>query len=214
MRKIILDTETTGLNNLSNKIIEIGAIETFDNLPSGEIFHVYINPMMYVDEACYQVCGLTNEFLKDKPLFKDIINSFSDFIGEDPIVAHNATFDVGFLNMERQSIGLAPLKNEVIDTLKIARKVFPGLPCSLDALCKRFKISLHKRSKHGALVDAELLTKVYFNLLQMQTFEYSLLDVEEDNILVEVNFSRDPLVIQDEMDIQEHLRFVETYLKI
>jgi DNA polymerase-3 subunit epsilon len=208
MRKLILDTETTGLSKNYNKIIEIGVVETVDNIPTGEFFHVYLNPMMVVSEESFNVCGLTNEFLNDKPLFKDIVRDLDVFLGNDPIVAHNASFDMGFLNMERESIGLAPLTNEVIDTLKIARKVFAGLPCSLDALCKRFKVSLHKRDKHGALLDAELLTKVYFYLLEKQSNENSLLEIESELVVVECYFQRPPLLVIDEEDKKKHLEFL------
>lgn len=212
MRKIILDTETTGLSRSHNKIIEIGALETFDNIPSGEFFHVYLNPGVPITAECFRICGLSEEFLQDKPIFKDIVKDLDEFIGGDPIIAHNASFDMGFLNMEREQIELPPLKNEVIDTLKIARKVFPGLPCSLDALCKRFKVSLHKRDKHGALVDSELLAKVYFYLLEKQSNEYSLLDIPLEEVIMEIPFSRSPLVIHDLLDEKEHLFFLEKFI--
>lgn len=211
MRKLILDTETTGLSKSSNKIIEIGIVETVDNLPTGETFHRYLNPMMTVSEESFKICGLTNEFLNDKSLFKDIVSDFDRFIGNDPIIAHNASFDMGFLNMERELIGLSPIQNEVIDTLRIARKVFPGLPCSLDALCKRFKVSLHKRDKHGALLDAELLAKIYFYLIEKQSNEYSLLDIEVEEVIVDVAFFRPPLIIEDEEDKKKHKEFLQQF---
>jgi DNA polymerase III subunit epsilon len=211
MRKIILDTETTGLSKASNRIIEIGAIETFDNIPSGAFFHTYLNPGMLVSEESYKICGLSNEFLQDKQSFQDIVQQLDIFIGDDPIVAHNATFDINFLNMERELIGLTPLQNEVIDTLKIARKVFLGLPCSLDALCKRFKINLNKRNKHGALIDAELLAKVYFYLLEKQSDAGSLLEIDNNCLIQEVNFQRSPIIIYNQKDEEEHIKFLCVY---
>lgn len=212
MKKIILDTETTGLNKNTNRIIEIGCIKTFDNIPTGEIFHVYLNPEMKISEECFAICGLTNEFLSDKPFFKNIVKDLFDFIGDDPIVAHNANFDISFLNMEREKLQLSPIKNLIIDTLKIARKVFPGLPCSLDALCKRFKISLHKREKHGALIDAELLSKVYFYLIEKQNDDINLIcgDLEKEE-KEEYIFSRPLLIIKDEEDLILHSNLIKKY---
>ena len=212
MRKLILDTETTGLSKNSNRIMEIGIIETIDNLPTGNYFHKYINPEMEVGHMSVKICGYSNDFLFDKPLFADIIHELNDFIHTDPIVAHNAKFDMGFLNMERSLLNMQPYPNVVIDTLEIARKTFPGAPCSLDALCKRFKVSLHKRDKHGALLDAELLTKVYFYLLETQNNEYALLeqDIETVSTLL-VNFNREPLIINDLKDKEAHFKLIEKY---
>lgn len=212
MRKLILDTETTGLNKNNNRIMEIGIIETIDNIPTGNYFHRYINPQMAVSNVCINICGYNNDFLMDKPLFEEIIHELNEFIGNDPIVAHNANFDMGFLNMERSLLNMVPLTNTVIDTLEIARRLFPGAPCSLDALCKRFKVSLHKRTKHGALLDAELLTKVYFYLLETQNNEYALLEQEiEININMSVDFNRLPLIIKNKKDYEEHEKLLEKY---
>jgi DNA polymerase-3 subunit epsilon len=212
MRKLILDTETTGLSKTTNRIMEIGIIETIDNLPTGNYFHRYINPQMEVGHMSVKICGYSNDFLCDKPVFADIIHDLNEFIHVDPIVAHNAKFDMGFLNMERSLLNIKPFENTVIDTLEIARKIFPGAPCSLDALCKRFKVSLHKRDKHGALLDAELLTKVYFYLLETQSNEYALLEQDSEiinNLLVE--FKRNPLIIDDINDKEEHIRLITKY---
>lgn len=209
MRKIVLDTETTGLNNLNNKIIEIGAIETYDNMPSGNVFHVYLDPLMKIPENCFDVCGITDEMVKGQPLFADIVHEFHKFLGESPIIAHNAPFDVGFINQERFNIGLPPIRNQIIDTLQMARKIFPGMPNNLNALCKRFKVNLSKRTKHGALIDAELLTQVYFYLLEKQSEEsslFNLLDEEETFINEEIIlFSRTQLnrKTQEEQELHE-----------
>lgn len=213
MRKLILDTETTGLSKECNRIIEIGIIETIDNIPTGNYFHKYINPQMKVSEESYKICGLSNEFLLDKPFFSEIIHELNEFLSNTPIIAHNASFDMGFLNMERGLLGLGPLSNEVIDTLKIARKIFPGASNSLDALCKRFKVNLYKRHKHGALLDAELLTKIYFYLLEKQSNSNTLL---EEDLIIEikqevVNFNRDPLIHYSLEDEKKHLENIKKF---
>lgn len=167
MRLIILDTETTGLNPTSgDRIIEIGCIEMINNQLTGEKFHTYINPERDVPYQSTQITGLTSEFLKPFPVFKEIAQPFLDFIQDDHIIIHNAPFDAGFINNEFKLLNHSfELKFErIIDTLQMARKKFPGSPASLDALCKRFSISLADRDKHGALIDAELLSKVYLNL--------------------------------------------------
>lgn len=211
MRKIILDTETTGLNKDKNKIIEIGAVETFDNIPSGNVFHTYLDPLMEVPIDSTEVCGITTEMVQGKPLFGDIVKDFDDFLGDSPIVAHNASFDIGFINMERSLINLPPLKNEVIDTLKIARVVFPGMPNNLNALCKRFKVNLSKRVKHGALIDAELLAQVFFFLLEKQNTESCLFEIENDLQIekVSINFSREPLIQELKEELILHQLFLE-----
>lgn len=167
MRLIILDTETTGLNHTSgDRIIEIGCVEMISNQLTGEKFHTYINPERDVPYQSTQITGLTSEFLKPFPIFKEIAESFLDFIKDDTIVIHNAPFDAGFINSEFKRLNHTfELKFErIVDTLQMARKKFPGSPASLDALCKRFSISLADRDKHGALIDAELLSKVYLGL--------------------------------------------------
>lgn len=211
MRKLILDTETTGLSKATNRIMEIGIIETIDNIPTGNYFHKYLNPQVEVGSISVKICGYSNDFLSDKPLFADIIHELNEFIHKDPIVAHNASFDMGFLNMERSLLNMEPFPNTIIDTLTIARKIFPGAPCSLDALCKRFKVSLHKRDKHGALLDAELLTKVYFYLLESQTNEYALFEKEIEAPSLLVDFNRKPLIIEDINDKEAHMKLVKKY---
>lgn len=213
MRKLILDLETTGLSKNTNRITEIGVIETIDNMPTGNYFHKYLNPEMEVSIEAFKISGLSNEFLSDKPLFKDVVNELDEFLNKDPIVAHNGNFDMGFLNKERELLNMPLLTNELIDTLKIARRIFPGAPCSLDALCKRFKISLYKRDKHGALLDAELLTKIYFFLLEKESTESNLLEqglLEYEEEIV-INFHRIPLIIEDIKDKQLHLELIKKY---
>lgn len=164
MREIILDTETTGLSAADHRVIEIGAIELVSRLPTGRTFHVYINPQQEIDAGATRIHGITNDQLADKPLFADIAQDFLDFMAEDPLVAHNASFDVGFLNMEMQRLDRPSLTNEIIDTLAMARKQLPGARHSLDALCRRYNVDLSARTYHGALLDAQLLADVYVEL--------------------------------------------------
>ena len=167
-REIVLDTETTGFEpQMGHKLVELACLEIEDYLPTGRSFHVYIDPERDMPPEAEKVHGLSAAFLRGKPKFRDkeIHQDFLDFVGDAPIIAHNATFDRTFVNYELQGLGLAPLPEERwIDTLAIARKKFPGMHNSLDALCKRFKISLSEREKHGALIDARLLAAVYLEL--------------------------------------------------
>lgn len=166
IREIVFDTETTGFDARGeDRITEIGAIEIIDFMPTGRSFHAYLDPQRSVPEKVVELTGLTTEFLRGKPLFKDVAQDFLSFIGDSPLIAHNADFDMGFINAElaRAQFKTLPYAR-FIDTLKMARAQFPGSPASLDALCKRFEISLASRDKHGAIVDSELLAQVYLEL--------------------------------------------------
>ena len=175
MRQIVLDTETTGLRpSEGHRVIEIAAIEIVDYLPTGNTYQQYINPQRDVPESSFKVHGLSYEFLKDKPLFENVINKFLEFVGNDPIIAHNVDFDVGFLNYELNTCGKESLKNEKIDTVSIAREKFPGQSVSLDALCKRFAIDNTQREKHSATVDTELLARVYIELMDARELSLDL----------------------------------------
>jgi DNA polymerase-3 subunit epsilon len=168
IREIILDTETTGLYARGgDRIIEIGCIELINRVRTGRHFHRFINPKRDIPADATRIHGITNEHVKDKPTFDEVIKEFIDFIHIDSsLVIHNAGFDMSFLNMEFELCKAQLIEpTRVIDTLNMARRKFPGSPASLDALCKRFKISLELREKHGALIDAELLASVYLNLL-------------------------------------------------
>ena len=168
IREIVFDTETTGFNpEKGDKLVEIGAIELINHKPTGRTYHQYINPERDVPEEVVKVHGLTEEFLKDYPIFKDIADDFIDFVGNNGIlVAHNAKFDMSFINYELSLINKNTYKDDrVIDTLEIAKNMFPGSRHTLDALCRRFNIDNSKRTKHGALLDAELLAEVYLQLL-------------------------------------------------
>ena len=163
VREIVFDTETTGFDAYgADRITEIGCVEVVDLIPTGRTFHTYLDPQRDIPEKVTEITGLTREFLEGKPLFPHKAQEFIDFIGDAQLVAHNAEFDMGFVNAELERAGFKPYaKTRFTDTLKIARAKFPGSPASLDALCKRFDISLASRDKHGALVDAELLARVY-----------------------------------------------------
>ncbi|MEQ1714082.1 MAG: DNA polymerase III subunit epsilon [Hyphomicrobium sp.] len=167
MREIVLDTETTGLDpRRGDRLIEIGCIEIVNRIPSGREFHRFINPERDVPAEAQAVHGLSTEFLKDKPLFKAVAKDFLAFIGDDTLVIHNASFDIGFLNAELERLGLGAIgMHRVVDTLQLARRRHPAGPNTLDALCKRYGIDNSKRVKHGALVDSELLAVVYVELL-------------------------------------------------
>jgi DNA polymerase III subunit epsilon len=167
MREIVLDTETTGLDPLKgDRIIEIGAIELFNHVPTGIEFHRYINPGRDVPAEAVAVHGLTTEFLRPYPAFAAVASEFMEFIADSNLIIHNASFDVGFINAELAALGRAPLGfGRVTDTLKLARQKFPMSPASLDALCRRFGVDTSRRDKHGAIVDSQLLAQVYLELI-------------------------------------------------
>ncbi|MGB0810683.1 MAG: DNA polymerase III subunit epsilon, partial [Candidatus Puniceispirillaceae bacterium] len=166
MRHIVLDTETTGLSAKDgHRIIEIGAVEMVNLSLTGQSLHVYINPEREIDAGAQEIHGLSSEFLADKPVFADILSDFTNFIGDDLLVIHNAPFDIGFLNAELSRCGHPPLSmDRVVDTLPLARQKYPGAQASLDALCRRFGVDNSHRDLHGALIDADLLAAVYVEL--------------------------------------------------
>ena len=167
MRELCLDIETTGLDpRTGDKIVEIAVVELYNKIKTGEFFHTYINPRRDMPQEAFKIHGISSEFLKDKPTFDCVAQKFLDFVKDDKVIIHNAAFDTKFLNHELRIIGMQTLNmNNVIDSLIIARNKFPGSPASLDALCKRFNIDLSKRTKHGALLDTELLCDVYVELM-------------------------------------------------
>lgn len=167
LREVILDTETTGLDPANgDRVVEIGAVELLNHLPTGRTFHVYINPERDMPKEAEAVHGLSSAFLSDKPVFAKIAQDFLDFIGDATLIIHNASFDVAFLNAEFSFLRLpALLPERVVDTLHIARQKHPGSPNSLDALCRRYGIDNSRRTKHGALLDSELLAEVYLELI-------------------------------------------------
>jgi len=179
MIEVILDTETTGLSNDKDRIVEIACIELSNHIPTKNIFHTFINPETKVSADAFSVHGYSDEFLSNKPKFKEIVKNFLDFIKDKKLVIHNADFDLGFLNNELKRLNVKPiLKSDVVDTLQIARSKFPGVGNSLDALCKRYKINVEAREKHSALVDCHLLSKVYIELIDKKELT---LDLELSN---------------------------------
>jgi len=167
MREIVLDTETTGFEpSEGHRIVEIGAVELFNHLPTGRTYHQYINPERTMPKEAFEVHGLGDDFLRDKPVFKAVGQAFLDFIGDAKLVIHNAAFDMKFLNAELEWAGLPGLPwARAVDTLAMARQKFPGAPASLDALCRRFGVDNSAREKHGALLDSEILAEVYLELV-------------------------------------------------
>lgn len=167
MREIVLDTETTGFDpEAGDRIVEIGAVELYNHVATGRTYHQYINPERAMPQEAFEVHGLGDDFLRDKPKFAEIGQAFLDFVGDAKLVIHNAAFDMKFLNAELGWMGLPLLPfDQAIDTLMIARKRFPGSPASLDALCRRFAIDNSARTLHGALLDSEILAEVYLELI-------------------------------------------------
>lgn len=210
-REIILDTETTGLKpEEGHKLIEICGMEIIDGIKTGQIFHTYINPQRDVPQEAFRIHGISTEFLLDKKTFAEISQEFVDFIKDATLVIHNAKFDVGFLNYELKSLNHNLIDiNNVVDTLILARKKFPGSPANLDALCKRFKISLSKRDKHGALIDVELLYEVYLCLLEKNLLIKSTNKEVEKKINLLINkpykASRNYSISDEEMKLHQEL---------
>lgn len=167
MREIVLDTETTGLDPLTgHRVVEIGCVELYNHVPSGRTYQTYLDPQRDIPMEASEISGITTEFVKGKPLFESVVEEFLSFVGDSPIIAHNASFDIGFINAELKRVKRDTLSSDrAIDTVSIARRRFPGAGASLDALCKRFGIDTSKRVKHGALLDAELLAQVYLELV-------------------------------------------------
>lgn len=167
MREIVLDTETTGLNPLGgHRIVEIGCVELLNHVPTGKTFHKYINPERDMPPEAYAVHGLSEDFLATQPVFAAVAGEFLDFVGEDPLVIHNASFDLGFINAELARLDVTPIPMaRATDTVALARRKFPGAQANLDALCKRFQIDNSDRELHGALKDSLLLAEVYLELI-------------------------------------------------
>ncbi|MGL9732572.1 MAG: DNA polymerase III subunit epsilon [Wolbachia sp.] len=216
LREIVLDTETTGLDIESDhRIIEIGCVELINRIPTGRVFHQYLNPERSVPYHSFKIHGISEEFLEDKPLFSDVALEFLDFISNDILIIHNAEFDVKFLNMElgKLSAGLISLER-VLDTLPLARKKFAGSPVSLNALCKRFDISLEDRELHGALIDAKLLAKVYVELTGgLQIFLFNN-QCEQDNNSTSIKHKVHNLARREHSpsneEINEHKKLLDT----
>ena len=216
MKEIILDTETTGISvKDGHRIVEIGCIE-LDNLsPTNNKFHCYLNPEKKVSEKALEIHGYTDEFLSSKKKFKEVVNDFLSFIDGKKLIIHNAEFDLGHLNHELKLVGKDKIKNEVVDTLALARDKFPGSSISLDALCKRYKIDNSKRTQHTALVDCDLLAKVYINLTDQKepTLDFQNLDsVVKDQAKEKILYFK-KVVKPSAEEIQNHEKYLKTSLK-
>jgi DNA polymerase-3 subunit epsilon len=186
MREIVLDTETTGLDALrGDRLVEIGCVEMFNHMPTGQTYHVYINPERDMPQEAFAVHGLSSEFLADKPLFAAVAEDFLAFLGDAPLIIHNASFDIGFINMELDRIKRAAIPRErLVDTLMLARRKHPGVSNRLDDLCSRYAIDNSRRTKHGALLDAELLAEVYIDLIGARQSSLILAETERASIRV------------------------------
>jgi DNA polymerase-3 subunit epsilon len=219
MREIALDTETTGLNPKSgHRVVEIGCVEMVNYVATGEVFHVYVNPERDMPQEAFSVHGLSEEFLKKHPVFSDVVEDFLTFIGDSPLVIHNAQFDMGFLNAELERAGRPQLDMErAIDTVKMARQKFPGAQANLDALCKRFGIDNSNRELHGALLDARLLADVYLELKGGRQTGFGL-DVNDGAdhqdagaVRVETRQKREPRIFTPSTaELARHDAFIET----
>jgi DNA polymerase-3 subunit epsilon len=183
MREIVLDTETTGLDPYQgHRLVEVGCIELLNRIPSGQTFHRYVYPERDVPPEAFAVHGLSGEFLKDKPLFAEVADELIAFIGEAPLVAHNASFDLNFINAELERAGRAAIaRDRVVDTLLLARRKHPGSPNRLDDLCARYSIDSSRRVKHGALLDAEILAEVYLELIGGRQAQLILVETGNDS---------------------------------
>ena len=218
MKEVILDTETTGLFiKDGHRIVEIGCIELEDLIPTKNRFHCYLNPERKVSEKALEVHGYTDEFLAQQKKFSDVVDDFLDFIENKRLIIHNAEFDLSHLNNELALLGKKKLNNEnVVDTLALARDKFPGSPISLDALCKRYRIDNSKRTQHTALVDCDLLAKVYINLLDQK--EPTLNFQNQDNEKITINSNKvsqhyKKIVRPTEEELKKHKEYLKNSLK-
>ena len=216
MKEIILDTETTGLNfKDGHRIVEIGCLELDDLIPTKKTFHCYLNPERKVSEKAFEVHGYSDEFLSKQKKFSDVVENFLNFIEGKRLVIHNAEFDIGHLNNEMVILGKNKINNEIVDTLVLARDKFPGSPINLDSLCKRYRIDNSRRIKHTALIDCDLLAKVYINLLDQKepTLDFQ---TENKNIteIKDNNFQYYKKIIKpSEKEIELHKKFLKNSLK-
>jgi DNA polymerase-3 subunit epsilon len=198
MREIVLDTETTGIDPAEgHRVVEIGCVELVNHLPTGRVFHAYVNPQRPMPTGAFELHGLSDAFLADKPSFAVVAEAFLSFIGDDPLVMHNAAFDVGFLNAELAGIGLEGIAAErTICTLTKAREMFPGAPASLDALCRRYEIDLGDRALHGALKDSQLLAAVYLELVGGRQPALMLAAAGRSRLAATTPVARTPILLQ------------------
>ena len=216
MKEVVLDTETTGISvQEGHRIVEIGCIELDDLVPTKNKFHCYLNPERKVSEKAFEVHGYSDEFLSKHKKFKEVQEEFLNFIENKRLIIHNAEFDISHLNNELTISGRDKIKNEIIDTLNIARDKFPGSSVSLDALCKRYRIDNSRRKHHTALVDCDLLAKVYINLIDQKepTFTFKNQDINEvKNISSKENYFK-KIILPSENEIKNHKNYLAKNLK-
>jgi DNA polymerase III subunit epsilon len=217
VKEIVLDTETTGLSvRDGHRIVEIGCIELDNLIPTQNKFHCYINPERKVSEKALEVHGYTDEFLSSKKKFSQIVDEFLTFIKDKKLIIHNAEFDLSHLNSELKALGKTTIKNEVADTLILARNKFPGSSVSLDALCKRYRIDNTKRTLHTALIDCDLLAKVYINLIDQKepTLNFQNQDnaIKNNGIVNKVSYFK-KIVSPSEQEVKNHKTYLKTSLK-
>ena len=216
MKEIVLDTETTGLSvKEGHRIVEIGCIELDNLIPTKKKFHCYLNPERKVSEKAFEVHGYSDSFLSDKMKFREIADDFLKFIKDKRLIIHNAEFDLTHLNNELKIIGKNKIDNEVVDTLSLARNKFPGSQISLDALCKRYRIDNSKRVQHTALIDCDLLSKVYVNLIDQKEPTLDFKNKEEDDSKIssgKVVYSTKVIKPSSE-ELKNHQIYLKTFLK-
>ena len=215
MNDVILDTETTGLSvKDGHRIVEIGCIELDNLIPTKNKFHCYLNPERKVSEKAFEVHGYSDEFLSKQKKFSEVVDDFLKFIKDKRLVIHNAEFDIAHLNNELQLFGQNKIQNEIVDTLTLARNKYPGSQVSLDALCKRFRIDNSRRTHHTALIDCDLLAKVYINLLDQKEPTLDLkqnLDIEENQSFKNEYYKK--VISPSNEEIKKHKEYLKTYLK-
>ena len=216
MKEIVLDTETTGISiKEGHRIVEIGCIELDDLIPTKNQFHCYLNPERKVSEKAFEVHGFDDIFLSKQKKFEEVVDEFLEFIKDKRIIIHNAEFDLAHLNNELNLLGKKKIENQIIDTLIMARDKFPGSPASLDALCKRFRIDNSKRIQHTALIDCDLLSKVYINLIDQKeptlNFQNSLSEKKDINYL-NVNYFK-KIIKPTPQELKDHKNYLKEHLK-
>ena len=216
MKEVILDTETTGLSvKEGHRIVEIGCIELENFIPTNNNFHCYLNPERKVSEKALETHGYTDEFLSDKKKFREIVDDFLLYVKGKKLIIHNAEFDLSHLNNELKIAGKDSIKNEIVDTVVLARDKFPGSSNSLDSLCKRYRIDNSKREKHTALIDCDLLSKVYINLIDQKEPKLNFNnEISQDNLMIKTNISYFKKVVRpSEKEKKNHEQYLKTNLK-
>ena len=216
MKEIVLDTETTGLSvKDGHRLVEIGCIEIDNLIPTGKKFHCYLNPQRKVSESALKVHGYTDKFLSNQKKFDEIVDEFLIFIKDNRLVIHNAEFDLSHLNNELKILGKDQLKNEIVDTLVLAREKYPGSSISLDALCKRYRIDNSKRTQHTALIDCDLLTKVYVNLTDQKEPKLNFQSDQNQEVLNDIgkNLYFKKIVSISEVELNAHKEYLKSNLK-